>query len=150
MPTKLKVLRGNPGKRALPKHEPEPVEGEIKCPSTLKGRARTFWKRHEPILKAMGVLTTADVEMMAVLCETEAEFWAARDDVRKNGTRLQVYTEGGSKWVSNPSVTQASDAGKRLKALMVEFGMSPSSRTRIAVKAKVEEDDPFARFEQRA
>lgn len=142
IPTELKILRGNPGRRPLPENEPVPPEGEIRCPRELKGRARRFWKKHEPILKAMGVLTTADVGMLAELCETENEYWTAREDVRERGIEIEVTRydrkTGAAFYVTedNPSVRIASDAGKRLKALMAEFGMSPSSRTRVKATPK--------------
>jgi P27 family predicted phage terminase small subunit len=104
----------------------------------------------------MRVLTPADVEALAALCEAEAEFWDARADVRKRGIQIDVTRydrkTGAAFYVTedNPSVRIASDAFKRMKTLLTEFGMTPSSRTRISVAPKVEEEDPFARYERQA
>ena len=150
VPTNLKLLHGNPGKRALPTDEPVVPDAPIVCPEHLSPRAKVFWAIHQPILTTMRVLTAADVSALATLCETEAEYWDARADVAQNGTRLEVFDERGSKWLMNPSVNLSSDAFKRLKSMLVEFGMTPSSRSRISVKTKADEEDPFAQFERQA
>lgn len=47
LPTNWKVLRGNPGKRALNKHEPQPAlpPAPPPCPEFLDGYARAEWER---------------------------------------------------------------------------------------------------------
>jgi len=145
----LKIIKGNPGRRPLPENEPVPPEGAIDCPEWVTERARVFWERHEPVMTAMGVLTTADVDALAVLCETEAEFWDAREDVKTGGARLEVFTESGSKWVANPSVAIASDAFKRAKSMMVEFGLTPSSRTRVKAQPKPEKKSALQELRDR-
>jgi P27 family predicted phage terminase small subunit len=83
------------------------------------------------------------------MCETEAEYWDARDDVRKNGQRLIGYTEAGQVHRENPCVKIGSDAQKRLKALRVEFGMSPSSRTRVKAAPKPEKKSALEELRDR-
>lgn len=154
-PTNLRVMRGNPARRPLPEGEPEPPEGSVECPETVQGRARVFWKQHEPYLLAMRLLTVADIAMLAILCETEAEYWDARDDVRKRGIEIERkrYGKNGQEfWISeaNPSVKIASDAGKRLHRLKLEFGMSPSSRTRVKAAPKKEEKSALEKLRERS
>lgn len=154
-PSRLKLLHGNPGRRPLPKDEPVPPEGEIRCPPELKGRARKFWKKHESILTAMGLLTTADIPALANLCDVEAEYWDAADDVRKRGIEIEVTRydrkTGNAFYVTedNPSVRIRSDAGKRLLRLMIEFGMSPSSRTRVKAAPKPEKKSALEELRDR-
>lgn len=132
-PTNIRVLQGNPGRRPLPENEPQPPEGEIVPPSTLSPAALEYWKQHEPILLAMGVLTTADVAALAEMCEVEAEFWAARAVVHAEG---MFMTFEGGRLIEHPAVKVASDAQKRLMRLQVEFGLTPSSRTRVKAQPK--------------
>jgi P27 family predicted phage terminase small subunit len=150
-PTALKLIRGtdkvNPGR--INRDEPVPPIGDVICPTFLKGRARRFWQRHAPLLSAMRVLTTVDVDALAALCETEAEFWSARDDVRKRGIQIEVtrYSKDGAAYEvleDNPSVKIASDAGKRLRMMLVEFGLTPSSRTRLKATKPEEKEDKWA------
>lgn len=149
IPTELKLLRGNPGRRPLPMDEPLVPEGEIVCPEYVTGIARDIFDYYVPILAGMNVLTIADVRMLAALAVTEAEFVICTKDIDENGGRLEVFNTEGSKWVSNPSVVQRSDAGKRMKALQVEFGLSPSSRTRVKAAPKPEKKSALEELRDR-
>ena len=149
VPTELKILRGNPGRRPLPIDEPVVPPGAIVCPEYVTGRARDIFLDYQVILEGMNVLTPADVRMLAILAVTEDEFIACTLDIEENGGRLEVFNIEGSKWVSNPSVVQRSDAGKRVKALQVEFGMSPSSRTRVKAAPKPEKKSALEELRDR-
>jgi hypothetical protein len=41
----------------------------MRCPSYLQGEAREYWKRHANRLQAAKLLTDADAESFALLCE---------------------------------------------------------------------------------
>lgn len=165
-PTALKVLQGNPGKRSLNTDEPTPPAGEVKAPTWLKGRGRRFWKSIAPILEEMGVLTTADPNALAMLCDVLAEYVEARELVRKYGMTYESQTMNAhTKRVLNaeedpeededvfdpnaisvmirprPEVRIASDAWRRARAMMQEFGLTPSARTRVKGDPKDEEDE---------
>ena len=108
-PTALKVLQGNPGHRALNEDEPAPPPpppGGIKPPWWLpawesqrdargrkvRSRARRFWGQLAPILDQMGVLTTADPDSLAMLCDVLAEYVEAREIVRRYGMTYESQT----------------------------------------------------------
>lgn len=101
------------------------------------------------MLSAMRVLTTADVQALAVLCETQAEFIDARLDVRKRGAEIERTRFGKDGkayevYEQNPSVRIASDAAKRVRSMMTEFGLTPSSRSRIKTSKPDEGEDKWA------
>ena len=54
-PTSLKVLEGNPGKRALNDTEPKPEKKAPKCPTWLNKEAKKEWKRIATELEALGI-----------------------------------------------------------------------------------------------
>ena len=148
-PTALKLLRGNPSK--TPIHaDPIPPQGEIIVPSWLTEAAAKIFSAYQPILEGMQVLTVADRSASMFTSATEAEFIELEQDIQENGRSRKIFTAAGEKWAANPAVAQRSDAGKRLKSLMIEFGMSPSSRTRLETRPKADEEDPFAQFERQA
>jgi len=64
IPTALKLLRGNPGKRALPP-EPIPPSGKAMPPSWLTVGQRALWDELAPRYEAMGCLTVADTMAFA-------------------------------------------------------------------------------------
>src|ERR1035441_10114762 len=69
-PTALTVLRGNPGKRALPKDEPQPRAVPPYCPEHIRADkvALREWKRLLPILTQMRVVSEADYITLGNLC----------------------------------------------------------------------------------
>ena len=109
-PTRLKILAGNPGKRALPKLEPKP-RGLAVCPGWLNPVAVMVWEELAPGLKEVGLLTSADAEQFGVLCTLIAEYRGNTKGMPANKLSL-------------------------MKNLFAEFGMGPSARTRISVPKK--------------
>ncbi len=150
LPTAVKRLRGNPGKRALNKNEPLPKAGIPPCPDWLSDLARELWGELAPQLDALGILTIADGPALAGLCECYAEFRHARADVLKHGETYWSVSEDGSKMKrKNPSVEIASDSFKRWVRMLSEFGLTPSARSKLSLSpAGDEEDQKLAAFEK--
>lgn len=73
IPPALKLIKGNPGKRAVPEPAPPPP-GEVVPPAHLKDRARDIWDEKAPTLVDLGILNPLGVEMFAVWCELAALF----------------------------------------------------------------------------
>ena len=166
-PTALKALQGNPGKRPLNGNEPRPPAGTVKPPSWLKGKARTAWRWLAAVLEEMGVLTTADPHALGLLCDAYAEYIEARAIVRKLGAVYESrVVKASSKRVSleeeakgeeeadtswsvmirpRPEVAMAADAWRRIHRMLTEFGLTPSSRSKLH-PVEAEEKDPFAEF----
>ncbi len=86
-PTALKVLQGNPGKRALPKGEPRPpAPSPPPAPRWLGEEARREWRRVARALHGAGLLTEADHDALALYCETFASWRrAARQEGSAGG-----------------------------------------------------------------
>jgi len=130
-PTALKVLQGNPGKRALPKGEPKPdAERLPSAPRWLSDEARREWKRIAPRLHRLGLLTELDGLALAMLCETLAQYVAAKEIVEREGL-LAVSDKGNS--YQNPATGLMTQARGELLKWAREFGMTPSARSRIVV-----------------
>lgn len=69
VPTQLKILAGNPGKRALPENEPE-FDNEIpQLPDWLAGEALAAWHRLMPELHAVGIVAEAYRGPLVAYCE---------------------------------------------------------------------------------
>lgn len=114
-PTVTKKLNGNPGKRALPKNEPE-FSGVAEMPRWLTVQARAVWNDLAPGMEKAGLLTSGDGESFGMLCTLASEF--RKDAAAMSANRIS-----------------------RLDALIQRFGMDPASRTRIQVKPKDAGDD---------
>lgn len=151
-PTKLKVLRGNPGKRPLPKSEPQPptvpADKVPKPPSWLDGKAKHAWRHVAPLLADIRVLTRADRHALELLVDAYSEWRDCRAAVRKHGPVQTVRTKAGGEMVrQRPEVAMAANAWRRVMAALAEFGLTPASRTRVA--GDVAETDPLEEFLRR-
>lgn len=135
-PTALKLVAGNPGKRKLPENEPQPdTLDDVAPPPHLVGDARREWKRLAPELKRAGLLTRLDVPALIMYFELFGVYRAALAACRQPGkrTRFQVVATGArGNPVDHPALRTMTRLHAQLGRLQAEFGMTPSSRTRVA------------------
>lgn len=96
-PTALKLVTGNPGKRALPEEgaEPVPPAGEIIRPAFLKKRAAELWYEYAPVCTSMGTLTTADPHLLAEWCQLTVKMERNRTTASERAQRRMIGTELG-------------------------------------------------------
>jgi P27 family predicted phage terminase small subunit len=140
-PTALKLVRGNPGGRPLPDNEPTPSL-DIEMPDYLSPEAAKHWPLVAAQLKDAGVLTAVDVAALALYCEAFARWRDALAKVTKFGPVVKAPSGFP---VQSPYLAIANKAHEQMTKLLVEFGMTPSSRSRVS-KAPQNEPDAFAAF----
>jgi P27 family predicted phage terminase small subunit len=141
-PTKTKLLRGNPGKRALNTNEPQPRNVIPSCPSHLDRVARKEWRRAIRELAALGLVTTLDRAALAIYCEAYARWVLGSDRIRKFGA---IVKSPAGYPVQSPYLAMLNKAIEQMRTFIVEFGMTPSSRARVTI-AKPPEEDEFEKF----
>lgn len=129
-PTALKELEGFPGHRKPNANEPKPETIAPKCPHHVQGAARKEWRRISTELLALGLLTRIDMSSLASYCITYARWQEAEEQVSKGG--LVVKTKSGN-LIQNPYLGVANSAMKLCHKFAVEFGFTPSSRSRLNV-----------------
>lgn len=142
-PTSRKLLSGNPGKRALNRNEPQ-FSGGATCPKHLNKAAKSEWKRVSGELAAQGLLTTVDRAALAAYCASWSRWVDAEENLHKFGAVIRSPKSGFP--IQNPYVGVANTALDHLRKFASEFGMTPSSRSRINVDAPKKSEDPFADF----
>lgn len=138
LPTELKRLSGNPGRRKLNENEPKPDAGEPEVPKHLNRAARREWARIVAELRAMSLLTRADGDAIAMYCDVYARWAEASKKLDREG--LIVFTPNGYP-VQSPYIGIANKCLVQMKALLVEFGMTPASRSKIVVQKPLEADE---------
>jgi P27 family predicted phage terminase small subunit len=142
-PTALKTLAGNPGHRPLNHAEPQPT-GVPKCPPHLDKDAKKEWKRISKELIALGLLTEVDRAALAAYCSAWSRWVAAEEHIAKLG--LVVKAPSGYP-INNPYVGIANVAMDQMRRFLIEFGLTPASRSRIHIDQKQKSDvDPFTAF----
>jgi P27 family predicted phage terminase small subunit len=149
-PTQLRIMQGNPGKRPLNKKEPIPPTGLPDCPTHLMKDAKAEWRRMVPILQGMGLLSTLDMAALAAYCQAYGRWQQAEREMKrltkKGTTGLLIKTMQGN-YIQNPLLGIVSRNIQIMRQFITEFGLSPSSRSRIQVDQTGGEEDSLAKWE---
>lgn len=130
MPTSIRMLRGNKGKRPVNPREPQPDRKPPRCPEFLEPDAKKEWKRLCKLLLKMNVLTEADGMALACLCQTWSTLGKAQR--RLNETGLLFKTPSGYVQQS-PFVSIVNVCGDIVMKLAQEFGLTPAARGRLQI-----------------
>jgi len=121
-------------------------------PAGLSEEAKAEWHSIVPELRTLGVLTTIDGKALAAYCHAFARWMEAEFEIRRVGIIVQEPIWGvnnvllGVKYKKNPAVTISESAMKLMKSFLVEFGMTPSSRSRVRIEKPGAEADPLDAF----
>jgi len=128
IPTHLKLLAGNPGKRPLNPNEPKPKVHIPPCPSRVTGEGRREWRRRAKLFARLGILTEIDTEAFTLLCEAWGRYCEMEAKVKELGPILKE----GEKFKFNPYILLRDRAFHDVRMMLSEFGISPSSRARVS------------------
>lgn len=166
-PNAVKRAKGNPGQHRLP-DEPTPPTPEGLAAAVVAegwpagvqppewalaewpedGAAAAAWRRLHAILDGMGVLETSDADALALLCAALAERAYAQRVLNEEGMTYERITDrGGSSIAVRPESQAAADAWRRAQSMMLQFGLTPSARTKVGGGDRGGEVDPFAEFD---
>ncbi len=140
-PTALKQLQGNPGRRPVNDREPKVDVSLPEAPSHLDAGAVREWNRIAPILEKMGCLSEGDRGALAGMCSTWSLYVNAMESF-KNGGPFDRNPDG--KILIHPAFYTAQKLIKQYFTMASEFGLTPSSRTRIKVETR--EQPPAERY----
>lgn len=158
-PPKPRVFRPMSGDRDLAGHRNLPPEleyerGEPGLPDWLSAEAKREWRRIAPELARVGVLAKVDRAALAAYCQAWAELADAIRIVEREGRIIDVdvfnHKTGeltGSIKKVHPAYKLVKEGFARVKQFLGEFGLTPSSRTRIkAAPTEGEKADPAEEF----
>lgn len=167
-PTAIKIIEGNPGKRPLPENELKPKNDMPACPSFVKGAARREWQRLAPEIFQLGLLTRLDRAALSAYCvawgqleEVEQELSRIKRmnrDIhklrKKNPNLPKPETNGMVSITSNgnavmePLLSVRKQAMEQMHKFLIEFGMTPASRTRISGEPGKQKAGPKSAMEK--
>lgn len=163
-PTALKVLEGNPGKRALNLSDGVNPRVEIPAPPKhLSPEARKEWKRITPILEELGLISGLDRAALGLYCQSVGRL--SELETAFNGKVKLLQNEKGIDYAD--AVYQASYAvapsGYAQQSVIVQliraartdvhrylmhFGLSPAARARVQPSNYVDPTLPLPGMEQ--
>ena len=127
-PTELKRLAGNPGKRALNRAEPRPRIVSPRPPAHLSDDEKAKWKALVKVLYPLGLVTNIDLDQLSMYCVLWGRWIKAEKMVREKG---EIIKTAAGNIIQNPYLSIANRALEQLNKLGAEFGMTPSSRSRV-------------------
>lgn len=137
-PTEKKKLEGNPGKRKLNDKEPSPDVVIPDPPDHFEGEALAEWKRITQELQTLRLVSAIDRASLVSYCQAWADYVKACDTIDEEG---EVITSDKGGLYQNPWVSIKNSAMDRMVRISTEFGMTPSSRSRLKVETPTEEDE---------
>ena len=130
-PTPLAVLKLRGSRRAGRPGAVEAPPSQPRRPATLSPGAARAWDQIIPKLHALGVIAAVDVTALTMLVETIALWKHATAEMNRIG---QVIKADG-RIRRNPYLLIASRAADQVAKMLAEFGMTPSSRSRVQATA---------------
>jgi P27 family predicted phage terminase small subunit len=146
LPTALKLMRGTLRQTKAARREPQP-DRLPDCPPPpryLNRVAREEWRRVAPVLHQWGGLRDGDQTKLATYCQAVARWREAERVIDEQG--MTFRTESGYV-VQRPEVSISRAQATLVRQLGSDFGLDPSSRSRITAPEPPEEQtDPAETF----
>lgn len=150
-PTALKLVKGNPGKRALNHQEAKVALAEPTPPEFLNTDAKVEWGRVVGTLYRAGLMTELDRAVLAAYCQAYGR-WAQAEralgrmaDKDEMNRALMVKTHNGTA-IQNPLVGTANKAKADMVRYAIEFGMTPSARSKVNATPDDHQEDKLKEF----
>lgn len=137
-PTKLKLVTGNPGKRPINKNEPKASAAKPSPPSWLNTRAKSIFKLLVKRLDGMGYASASHTEALALAAWRLGQIRDCADTLNDGGglTYETINQRGATVKKPRPEVAIQGEAARHAQSLLAEFGLTPSSATRVQVPGK--------------
>jgi P27 family predicted phage terminase small subunit len=147
-PTALRKLEGNPSKRPLPLNEPQYPPGVPTKPKKISKRASPIWDELVDQMAPAAILRRVDRMALWQLCEDEAilanayeGIWSMANAIKREAKAQGKRLDQGEimALLSMKNGRMAMSAVGHLAARVIierrEFGLTPSSRSRIDAAA---------------
>jgi P27 family predicted phage terminase small subunit len=150
-PTVLKKLSGTDQKCRI---DPNEMTGESITkipppPRWFSKTAKKIWRENTRALVDSKVIQQLDMQMLAAYCNELAKYLDAEQMMEQTGGAvIHEVTKYGTRKMVNPWHRVAMDALDKAQRIGSEFGLTPSSRTKVS---SIGDDpvDPFTAFIQR-
>lgn len=139
-PTAVRRLEGNASKRPINDREPEPDARRPRRPAWLSYAGARIWSYYAPRLHDAGLLVTIDRDLFAMFCQYVGRYIEAEQEIAQRG---MVYETANGNLIQSPYVSISNRSHNAALRLAREFGLTPSSRSRIVIGdgGKQETDD---------
>jgi len=131
-PTKLKLLLGEPNKDRINEDEPEPTPGAPPMPDSLDELGQVAWRSLVESLSDLDLISLVDAHLIELYAHAYSGYRRALEKEIQYGQVL--ISDGVAK--RNPFMIEVHAHRKELLAMLSEFGLTPSARSRVVVPGK--------------
>lgn len=144
-PTHLKLLDGNPGKRAINKREPKPAGDLFDPPEWFNDEQKAGWS-YAIANSPKGLLKRLDRSALTV--------WVVAEDLHRQATiavskfGLITKTPGSGVPMQNPYLPIINRQAQVMLKSAAELGFTPSSRSRVSIDDEKEQGNKFEKFKR--
>jgi len=147
IPTVLKLIKGNPGKRAVNKSEPKPKKAIPRCPAHLSSMAKTKWRELSKQFFSDGILTLSDASALERASAVYGRLRELEKAVKIRGFSYEtINTQGEISFKVNPDVGSLQREEKQFESYLSQFGATPSARSKVSTVDQVGPSDPLAKY----
>ena len=90
-------------------------------------------------LDDMGVVAEVDAMALQMLADAWEDYQSARNVIKENGPTYATTTaQGDLMWRPRPEVLMMNQSWAKVEKMMVQFGLTASSRAKIEMQEKIE------------
>ena len=143
VPTKLKIVKGtfrncraNPREPVYSDQIPDP-------PDFLNNYGKKEWDRISKDLFNQGLLAKVDMAALTGYCQAFGRWAQAEKNLLEES--LIIDTIQGN-IIQNPLIGIANTSMEHMRKFLIEFGMTPSSRSKVSAKKTKKKKDAWAEF----
>ncbi|MDE3017182.1 MAG: phage terminase small subunit P27 family [Pseudomonadota bacterium] len=137
LPTHLKIIKGTARSDRINKKEPKPPSIAPEPPDHLDERAKAKFTEMAAMLARHGVMTELDVSALSRYAVVWCRWVDAENEIKKRGP---VVKTAGDNIIQNPFLAVANKCLLQMAQIESEFGLTPSSRSRVRMEDPEEPD----------
>lgn len=130
-PRNLKIIRGSDRPDRMNADEPIVPVCTPDAPEHLDPEEQRIFTEQAEILARMRVMSEADVKALSIFARAWKESLDAHERMIKSGGLIIQAPKTGVP-MHNPYKKARDDAEKKALGILTEFGLTPSSRTRVS------------------
>lgn len=134
VPSKMKEARGTYRKDRAPKNpvNADQQKPKLKVPSFLQAKGKLMYERACGQLHSLGLLSSVDDTALELLAMAYQEWYQAELMLKREGRVYETVSSNGAKIIKpHPAAAQSADAWRRIRLMLIEFGLTPASRTKL-------------------
>ena len=114
--------------------EPEPEKGSPAMPEDFTDAEAVVWNRLTATLEGMQVVSQADWPELIRYCRQWVRWETCEAVIRREGMVYEVSGRNGKLIKLRPEVAEAGRLDASLKAIEMQFGLTPASRSRLSIE----------------